>query len=73
MGVMPSPVTCVDSLRCPRIEGLPAGVVTQLHQSIVRLVQLRRSLEITSLHLERSKEAVWQSRQLLEKIRKDGF
>ena len=67
------PVKPVDSVRYPRVEGLPDDVFGVLHQSIVRLAQMRRSIELTSLHIERSREAVRESRHLLSQVRKDGF
>jgi len=67
------PLKPVDTVRCPRIEGLADDVIALLHQSNVRLVQMRRSLELTSMHIERSREAVRESRQLLSRVHKNGF
>jgi len=50
-------------------DGHARNVVAQLHKSIVLLVHLRLGLEMTSMHLERSTEAIRESRQLLSQLR----
>jgi len=44
-----------------------------LHQTMVQVVAMRRSIETARLHLDQSKCALREARQLLERLRRDGF
>jgi len=59
----------VKDLRCPAVKGLPDDDVRLLHDSIMRIAQMRRSIEETDHQLALSKKALGQSRELLKRLR----
>ena len=64
---------CIDRVRCPDIRGLSTATVILLHNSLVHIVRMRRSIEVTTSQLERAKEAAWESECLLAELHRDGF
>jgi len=60
-------------IRCPAIKGLPRDIVTMLHRSLVDLVLMRQSIRTVNIQLERSQTAMDETKQLLERLRKNGF
>lgn len=69
----PIPKNCIDQIRCPAIQGMPRETVHMLHDSLVGLVYLRRSIEHTQLHVDRSLDAVRECEKLLHRLRMEGF
>ena len=67
------PLDCVDRIRCPAIKGLPRETVHILHDSLVSLVHLQRSIEGARLQVDRSCDAVRESKKLLHRLRMEGF
>ena len=63
----------IEDLRVPNINGLPRGVVQTLHDSIVHIVRMRRSIEGVHRDLEQSKLAAFESCELLKRLRIEGF
>ena len=47
----------IDHIRCPVIEGLPTETVHMLHKSLVKIVQMRRSIEGAQLQIDHSRHA----------------
>jgi hypothetical protein len=52
---------------------MPRETVHMLHDSLVGLVYLRRSIEHTQLHVDRSLDAVRECEKLLHRLRMEGF
>jgi len=73
MGTTDRPQNCIDGIRCPAIKGLPRETVHILHHSLVGLVCMQRSIEDVKLQVDRSWDAVRESRKLLHRLRKEGF
>ena len=67
------PDDCIGRIRFPSVKGLPSEIVMMLHKSLVQLVLLRRSLEMTSAHMKCSRIAICESEELLGRLRADGF
>jgi len=67
------PQDCIGGIRCPAIKGLPTETVNLLHQSMVEIVQLRRSIEYARIGVDHSWRAVLESRDLLKRLRLEGF
>jgi len=62
----------IDHMRCPAIEGLDSDTVHMLHQSMVQIVQMRRSIERIELQVHRSRCAAYESEDLLRRLRERG-
>jgi len=67
------PITSLNRIRCPAIKGLPPDIVTMLHRSLVHLVLMRQSIRTVNIQLERSQSAVLETRELLDRLRKNGL
>jgi len=59
--------TQIKDLRFP-IKGLPEGDARLVHDSIVQIARMRRSIEETEQQLALSKKALEQSRELLKRL-----
>jgi len=68
-----TPRNPVDRIRCPDIEGLSEDTVILLHNSLVHIVRMRRSIEAAERQLERAKAAAANSERLLAQLQRDGF
>ena len=65
------PQNCIDTIRCrPAVKGLRQS---GLHEAMLRLGQMRESIELTHMHVQDSQQAAWESQQLLARLRRDGF
>jgi hypothetical protein len=62
----------VENLRCPAIQGLSPDTVHILHKSMTQLVRLPRSLEAADIQIERAREMVLETQELLARHRKNG-
>jgi len=67
------PRRTIADIRCPAINGLDDNIVHVLHHSMTTLVHLRRSLEVTDLQIERSRNAALASEELLKRLQHEGF
>ena len=63
----------IDHMRCPAIGGLDGDTVHMLHQSMVHIVQLRRSIERAELQVHRSWHAAYESEDLLRRLCERGY
>ena len=63
---------CIDTIRWPAVKG-PPRTVSVLHEAVLRLGEMRRSIELTRMHIQDSKQAAWESQRLLAKLRREGF
>jgi len=59
--------------RGSRGQGLRSGTVTVLHKSMVEIDVMRLSIERAHLEIGRSWNAVLDSRELLDRLRREGF
>jgi len=73
MSVSPRSQDCIDRLRCPDLRDLPRDTVILLHNSLVHIVRMRKSIEVAERQLELAKAAARDSECLLAELRKDGF
>jgi len=73
MGITDQPQNCNYPIRRPAIQGLCQETVHILHNSLVGLVYLRRSLEDAKLQVDRSYDALRESEKLLRRLRMQGF
>ena len=55
----------IDDIRCP----LPRDTVILLHHTIVQITLMRRSIEATRLQVDQSIRAIWETRELLARLR----
>jgi len=63
----------IEDVRCPVVKGLPDDVYHMLHHSFVHIIRLRRSIENADAQVERSREAILESREMLQRLRLDGL
>jgi len=63
----------IDDIRCPKIKGLPRDTVLTLHHTMVQVVRMRRSIESARFHLDQSRCALRETRELLGRLRREGF
>jgi len=59
----------IEDLRCPATKGLPEDAVRLLHHSLVDIVRMRRSIETTDRQLKLSHEAIFETCELLSRLR----
>jgi len=57
-------------VRCPVVKGLPDDIYHILHHSFLKM---RRSIESVDALIDTSIEAVLESREMLERLRNNGF
>ena len=62
----------IDTIRCSAVKGAPKTVSVR-HKSVLHLGEMRRSIELTRLHIQDSKQAAWESQRLLARLRREGF
>ena len=55
----------IDDIRCP----LPRDTVITLHHTMVEITLMRRSIEATRLQVDQSIRAIWETRELLARLR----
>jgi len=60
----------IADVRCPVVKGLPDDVYHILHHSFVHIIRLRRSIESADAQVDRSREAILESRELLMRLRR---
>lgn len=73
MGVNGQPQNCIDDIRCPAIKGLPRETIVMLHKSLVSIAHMRLSIESVNFQVYRSSSAVHESKELLRRLRREGF
>jgi len=73
MAIAREPQNSIDCIRCPDIGGLPEDTVILLHNSLVHIVRMRRSIEAANRQVQRAKAAACDSERLLADLRRDGF
>lgn len=61
--------TRIEALRIPDVKGLPDDIYHMLHHSFVDIVKMRRSIESVDAHIDRSREAILESREILQRLR----
>ena len=66
------PQNSVETIRYPAVKG-PPKTATVLNNSILHIGLMRRSIELTGIHIQDSKHAAWESQQLLARLHRDGF
>jgi len=59
--------------RGPHGQGLRSGTVTVVHKSMVEIGDMRLSIEHAHLEISRSWNAVLDSWELLDRLRREGF
>jgi len=67
------PQNHIDRVRCPLIKGLSRDVVHTLHKSLVGIALMRMSSELAGIQIERSRRAIRETDELLERGRREGF
>ena len=63
----------IEDLRIPAVKGLPDDVYHMLHHSFVDIARLRRSIERADAQICQSREAILESREMLERLRREHF
>ena len=63
----------IEDVRCPAVKGLPDDVYHILHHSFVHILKMRRSIESADVHIDASVEAILESRDVLKRVRDNGF
>jgi len=63
----------IDHIRCSAIQSLDKDTVHMLHQSLVHLVRMRRSIERAELQIGRSWTSAIDSMLLLGQLRREGL
>ena len=63
----------MEDVRCPVVNGLPNDIYHVLHHSFVEILEMRRSIESVDALIDTSIEAVLESREMLERLRNNGF
>jgi hypothetical protein len=63
----------IESVRCPAVKGLPDDIYHMLHHSFVDILKMRRSIERADVLIDASREAALESREVLKRLRDDGF
>jgi len=63
----------IEDVRCPVVKGLPDDVYDMLHHSFVHILRMRRSIESTDAQVDRSREAILESREMLQRLRLDDL
>ena len=73
MNVMERTQHRINHVRCPVIQGLDRDTVHMLHQSLVEIVHMRRSIERAELQIGRSLAAATDTMQLLGQLLRKRF
>ena len=60
----------IEDVRCPVVKGLPDDVYHMLHHSFVHILRMRRSIESADAQVDRSREAILESRKMLVRLRR---
>jgi len=55
----------IDDIRYP----LPRDTVIMLHHKMVQITLMRRSIEATRVQVDQSIRAIWETRELLARLR----
>jgi len=63
----------IEDVRCPTVKGLPDDIYHMLHHSFVDILKMRRSIEIVDVLINESRMAALESRDVLKRVRDDGF
>ena len=63
----------IEDLRVPAVNGLPDDVYHMLHHSFVDIAKMRRSIESADALIDQSREAIFESREMLERLRGGHF
>jgi hypothetical protein len=63
----------ISEVQCPNIAGLNGDTVRMLHDSLVGIVLMRRSIESANVAISRSIKVETQSRELLERLEHQGL
>jgi hypothetical protein len=63
----------IEELRFPDIKGQPEETVRHTHRSFVRILRVVRSLETADSLVDSSRNAVIESRDLLARLKAEGF
>jgi hypothetical protein len=58
----------IEDVRAPAVNGLPDDVYHVLHHSFVDIVRMRRSIESADTHVDRSREAISESWEVLKRL-----
>jgi len=58
----------IEDLRIPCVKGLPDDVYHLLHHSFVHILRMRRSIETIRGQIDRSLEAILESKEMLERL-----
>ena len=67
------PQHSINDIRCPAIKGLRRDVVILLHKTMVGMTMMHLSIETAYIHIDRSRRAALESRELLTRLRIQGF
>jgi hypothetical protein len=60
-------------VRCPDVKGLPDDIYHILHHSFVEILKMRRSIESADAFADKSREAIIEAREVLKRVRDEGF
>jgi len=63
----------IEDLRIPAVKGLPDDIYHMLHHSFVEIADMRRSIERVEAQIWQSREAILESREMLERLRRGHF
>ena len=63
----------IEDVRCPAVNGLPDDIYHVLHHSFVHILKMRRSIENTDAIIDRSVDAILETRQMLKRLQSEGF
>jgi hypothetical protein len=63
----------IQDLRIPVVKGLPDDIYHMLHHSFVDIAMMRLSIESADAHVDRSREAILESEEMLKRLRREGF
>ena len=63
----------IEDVRCPAVKGLPDNIHHMLHHSFVDILKMRRSIESADVHIEASEKAIFESCDVLKRVRGERF
>jgi len=73
MHAVDPPQAPIGRIRGPDTQGLRAGTSTTVQKSMVHIASMRRSIESAHLEVRRSWNAVLDSKELLDRLRRGGL
>jgi len=73
MNVVDKPKNSIDLIRSPATQGLGSKTIDMVHKSMVDIAKMRLCTERILFQVGRSSNALLDSKELLDRLRREGF